>query len=144
MLKEFKNFALKGNVIDLAVGVIIGAAFGKVVSSLVNDILMPPIALILGNVDFSNMFITLSGEKYATLASAKEAGAVTLNYGLFLNTIIDFLVIAICIFLLIRQMNKLEKEDTEEKTLPARTCPFCFTEIAPKATRCPACTSTIE
>ena len=142
MLKEFKKFALRGNVVDLAVGVIIGGAFGKIVSSLVNDIIMPPIGLLLGNVDFSNLFITLSGGDFATLAQAQEAGAVTLNIGLFLNAVVDFLIVAFVIFLLIRQMNKLEKDDAEEAEAPkTKACPFCTTDIPAAATRCPACTS---
>ena len=144
MLKEFKEFAMRGNVIDLAVGVIIGSAFGKIISSLVNDVLMPPIGLLLGNVDFTNLFITLSGEKYATLAQAQDAGAVTINIGLFLNAVVDFVIVAFVIFLLIKQMNKLgQKEDTPAK--PAtKICPFCATEIPAAAIRCPACTSELE
>ncbi len=145
MLKEFKNFALRGNVIDLAIGVIIGAAFGKIVSSLVNDILMPPIGLILGKVDFSNLFISLNGQAYASLAEAQAAGAPTLNYGLFINNVIDFLIVAFVIFLLIRQINKL----TPKKEVPAaepttRECPYCLTQISVKATRCPNCTSEVK
>jgi len=145
MFKEFKEFAMRGNVVDLAVGVIIGGAFGKIVSSFVNDILMPPIGLLLGNVDFSNLYLNLSSGKYKSLAQAQEAGAVTINYGLFLNTIIDFIIVAFAIFLMIRQINKLEKkEDTKEKAPTTKTCPFCMSEIAIKATRCPACTSNLE
>jgi len=145
MLKEFKKFALRGNVVDLAVGVIIGGAFGKIVSSLVNDIIMPPIGLLLGNVDFSNLFITLSGGSFATLAQAEEAGAVTLNIGLFLNAIVDFLIVAFVIFLLIRQMNKLQKdEETEPEAPKTKDCPFCLTVVPEAATRCPACTSELK
>ena len=111
MFKEFKKFAMRGNVVDLAVGVIIGGAFGKIVSSFVNDILMPPIGLLLGNVDFSNLYLNLSSGKYESLAQAQEAGAITINYGLFLNTIIDFIIVAFAIFLMIRQINKLEKKE---------------------------------
>jgi len=145
MLKEFKEFAMRGNVVDLAVGVIIGGAFGKIVSSLVNDIIMPPIGMILGNVDFSNLFISLNGEKYKTLAQAQEAGAVTINYGLFLNTVIDFIIVAFAIFLLIRQLNRLnKKEEALAAESTTKTCPYCMSEIAIKATRCPACTSDLE
>jgi len=145
MFKEFKEFAMRGNVVDLAVGVIIGGAFGKIVSSFVSDILMPPIGLLLGNVDFSNLFITLNGEKFQTLAQAQEAGSVTLNYGLFLNSVIDFLIVAFAIFILIRQLNKLNKSDEETVKEPTtKSCPFCMSEIAIKATRCPACTSEIK
>lgn len=141
MLKEFKDFALRGNVLDMAVGVIIGAAFGKIVSSLVNDLLMPPIGLLLGNVDFSNLFFNLGGEKFASLAEAQEAGAATINYGLFINTVIDFLIVALVIFLLIRQFNRM----TAPKEVPAepttKSCPYCQTEIHIQASRCPSCTS---
>ncbi len=144
MIKEFKEFAMRGNVVDLAIGVIIGTAFGKIITSLVNDILMPPIGLLLGNVDFSNLFINLSGGKYATLAQAHEAGSVTINIGVFLNAIIDFLIVALVIFLLIRQLNKLEKKDEKPAEVTTKTCPYCLTEIPVKATRCPACTSDLK
>jgi len=144
MLKEFKEFAMRGNMIDLAVGVIIGSAFGKIITSLVNDIVMPPIGLLLAKVDFSNLFITLNGEKYLILAQAHEAGSVTMNVGIFLNTIIDFLIVALVIFLLIRQLNKLEKKDEKSAEITTKTCPFCLTEIPAKATRCPACTSDLK
>ena len=144
MLKEFKEFALRGNVVDLAIGVIIGAAFGKIITSLVNDILMPPIGLLLGKVDFSNLFINLSGEKYATLAQAQEAGSVTLNIGVFLNTIVDFLIVAFVIFLLIRQLNKLNKNDDQSAEAATKTCPYCLAEIPVKAIRCASCTSHLE
>jgi len=142
MLKEFKEFAMRGNVIDLAIGVIIGGAFGKIVTSLVNDVIMPPIGLVLGNVDFSNLFINLSGENFATLADAQAAGAVTINYGMFLNTVIDFLIVAVVIFLLIRQVNKLQKPAAEAEP-STKDCPFCYSAISLKATRCPQCTSEI-
>lgn len=144
MLKEFKKFAMRGNVVDLAVGVIIGAAFGKIITSLVNDILMPPIGLLLGKVDFSNLFITISGEKYATLAQAQDAGSITLNVGLFFNTIIDFLIVALAIFFLVRQMNKPEKKDEKLAEVTTKTCPYCLTEIPIKASRCAACTSNLK
>ena len=143
MLKEFKEFAMRGNVMDLAIGVVIGGAFGKIITSLVNDIIMPPIGLVLGKIDFSNLFITLSGEKFDTLARAQEAGAVTLNIGLFINAVMDFLIVALVIFLLIKQLNKLEKKDEKPVESTTRKCPFCLTEISKEATRCPACTSTL-
>jgi large conductance mechanosensitive channel len=140
MFKEFKEFAVKGNVIDMAVGIIIGAAFGKIVTSFVNDILMPPIGRAIGKMDFSNLFINLSGQDYATLAEAKKAGAATINYGLFLNTMIDFLIVAFAIFLLIRQINRLKRE--EQPAAPTvKDCSYCFSSIPVKAVRCPHCTS---
>lgn len=144
MLKEFKEFAMRGNVIDLAIGVIIGSAFGKIVTSLVNDVIMPPIGLLLGKVDFSNLYVTLSGEKYSSLAEAQAAGAVTINYGVFLNTIIDFLIVAFIIFLLVRQINKLQKEEEKPAEPTTKECPYCLTTIPIKATRCPACTSDLK
>jgi len=144
MLKEFKRFIMRGNVVDLAIGVIIGAAFGKIITSLVNDILMPPIGLILGKVDFSNLFITINGEKYTTLAQAQEAGSITLNVGVFFNTIVDFLIVALVIFLLVHQLNKLEKKDDEHTAVTTKTCPYCLTEIPVEATRCAACTSNLK
>lgn len=140
MLKEFKAFALRGNVLDLAIGVIIGGAFGKIVTSLVNDVIMPPIGLALGNVDFANLFFNLSGGKYATLADAQAAGAVTINYGTFLNTVVDFIIVAFVIFLLVRQVNKLQKP-APAAPVTTKECPFCITAIPIKATRCPHCTS---
>lgn len=145
MLKEFKEFALRGNVIDLAIAVVIGAAFGNIVTSFVNDILMPPIGLLLGNADFSNLFITLSRGSYETLAAAQEAGAVTLNYGSFINTVVDFLIIAFALFLAVRQVGRLkrrEEEQPEETT--TKECPYCLTTIPIGATRCPHCTSQLE
>ena len=143
MFKEFKDFAMRGNVLDLAIGVIIGGAFGKIVSSLVTDIIMPPIGLALGKVDFSNLYIDFSHGNYATLADAQAAGAVTINYGIFLNTIINFLIVALVIFLLVRQMNKLQKPAAPA---PATTkdCPYCFIAIPLNATRCPHCTSQLS
>ncbi len=140
VLKEFRDFAARGNVIDLAVGVIVGAAFGKIVTSLVNDVLMPPIGLLLGKVDFSNLFVTLSDKQFDTIAAAKAAGAPTLNYGLFINNIIDFLIVAFVIFLLVRQINKLVK-----KPAPAtRDCPYCVSAVSKKATKCPNCISDLQ
>jgi large conductance mechanosensitive channel len=147
MLKEFKEFAVKGNMIDMAVGIIIGGAFGKIVSSLVNDILMPPIGLILGKVDFSNLFVSLSRVQYKSLAEAKAAGAATLNYGLFLNNVVDFVIVAFAIFLLIKQINKLRRnlEKPAENAQPTtKECPQCCSMIPIKATRCPNCTSEIK
>ncbi len=143
MLKEFKEFAIRGNVIDLAVGVVIGAAFGKIVNSFVNDILMPPIGLLLGNADFSNLFVNLSEKPVRSLAEAKAAGIPTMNYGLFLNTIIDFLIVAFAIFLLIRQINALKRQP---QPAPATTqsCPYCISTIPLRATRCPHCTSDLK
>jgi large conductance mechanosensitive channel len=120
MLKEFREFAMRGSVIDLAVGVVIGAAFGRIVTSLVNDIIMPPIGLLLGGIDFSNMFITLSGGEYATLAAAQEAGAATLNYGLFINTIIQFVIVAFAIFIVVKQINRLKREQPAAPAAPPR------------------------
>jgi len=143
MLKEFKDFIMRGNVLDLAVAVVIGGAFGKIVTSFVNDILMPPIGLLLGGADFTNLFITLDGKVYESLEAAKAAGAATINYGLFLNTVIDFVIVAFFIFLVLRSMNKAKK--TEPAPAPAepttKECPHCFTTISIKATRCPNCTS---
>jgi large conductance mechanosensitive channel len=139
MLKEFKEFAMKGNVLDLAVGFIIGAAFGKIVSSLVADIIMPPIGLILGKVDFSNLFVNLSGKSYATIAEAKAAGAPTLNYGLFFNNILDFVIVAFAVFVIVRIVNRWKPVPAAAP--PMKDCPFCATKIPMKATRCPSCTS---
>jgi large conductance mechanosensitive channel len=140
MLKEFKEFAMRGNVLDMAIGIIIGAAFGKIITSFVADILMPPLGLLLGNMDFSNLFINLSGQSYPTIAAAKEAGAATLNYGLFLNTIIDFLIVAFAIFLLVRQVNKLKRQPPAAAPT-TKDCPFCASAIPIPAKRCPHCTS---
>jgi len=141
MFKEFKEFAVKGNVLDMAIGIIIGAAFGKIVTSFVSDVLMPPLGLLLGNMDFSNMFINLSGTAYATLADAKKAGAATLNYGLFLNTVIDFAIVAFAIFLLVRQVNRFRAQAPAAPPAPTKECPLCTSTIALKAKRCPACTA---
>jgi len=143
MLKEFKEFAMRGNVLDMAVGIVIGAAFGKIVTSFVGDILMPPLGLLLGRVDFSNLFITLAGQSYPSLAAAKAAGAPTINYGVFLNTVLDFLIVAFAIFLLIRQVNRFQKPAAV--AAPAtRECPYCVSMIAVGATRCPHCTSELK
>ncbi len=145
MLKEFKEFAIRGNVIDMAVGIIIGAAFGKIVSSFVGDVLMPPIGLILGKVDFSNLFINLSGKSYTTLAEAKAAGAATLNIGVFLNTVIDFVLVAFAIFLLVRWINRMKRQPEAAPAAPTtRECVYCLSSIPVKATRCPHCTSELK
>ncbi len=143
MLKEFKEFAMRGNVLDMAVGIIIGAAFGGIVTSFVNDVLMPPIGLLLGKVDFANLFIVLRGEHFATLAQAKAAGATTLNYGVFLNAVVNFLIVAFAVFLLVRQVNKLRRPPAAPA--PAtKDCPYCCSPVSLKATRCPQCTSELK
>jgi large conductance mechanosensitive channel len=142
MFNEFKKFALKGNVIDMAVGIIIGAAFGKIVTSLVNDIIMPPLGLLIGHLDFTNLFINMSGHKIRSLAMAKAAGVPTINYGVFLNTVIDFLIVAFVIFLLIRQINRF-KAQPQPAAPNTKECPFCKTAIPIPAVRCPNCTSNL-
>jgi large conductance mechanosensitive channel len=143
MFSEFKKFAMRGNVLDMAVGIIIGAAFGKIITSLVSDVLMPPLGLILGKVDFSNLFLNISGKSYDSLAAAKAAGAPTINYGIFLNNIIDFVIVAFAIFLLIRMVNRWNKP--EPAAAPAtKECPFCATAIPLAAKRCPNCTSELR
>ncbi len=145
MLKEFKEFAMRGNVVDMAVGVIIGGAFGKIVTSLINDVIMPPVGLLLGQVNFTDLFLDLSGQGYPSLAAAQEAGAATINYGLFLNTILDFVVVALVIFLLVRQINRLQKQKEMPPAAPTtKKCPYCCTEIPIAATRCPHCTSELH
>jgi len=143
MLKEFREFAMRGNVVDMAVGIIIGAAFGKIVNSLVADVIMPPIGLLLGNVDFTELYLNLSGGDYASLAAAKEAGAATVNVGVFVNTVLDFVIIAFAVFLLIRTVNRLKRK--EEMAAPpaptTRPCPYCLSAVPLAATRCPHCTS---
>lgn len=141
MFKEFKKFIQRGSVIDLAVGVIVGSAFGKIVSSLVSDIIMPPIGLLLGKMDFSNLFITLSGDKFKTLQEAQEAGAVTINYGVFLNNVVEFIIIAFALFLIIKQINKMNQSASKPNEPTTKTCHYCMSEIPIKATRCPQCTS---
>ena len=142
MLKEFKEFALKGNVVDLAIAVIIGAAFGKVISSFVNDIIMPPIGMLLGGVSFSDLFISLDGQTYPSLAVAQAAGAATINYGVFLTTLIDFVIIAWVLFLVVNAMNRMKKAPAPADPT-TKTCPQCATEIPIKAVRCPHCTSNL-
>ena len=140
MFKEFKEFAMRGSVLDMAIGIVIGAAFGKIVGSFVDDVLMPPIGRLLGHVDFSNLFLNLSAGHYDTLAAAKEAGAATLNYGVFLNTVINFLIVAFAIFLLVRQVNRMKRQPAPA-TPTAKDCPYCQMSVPLKATRCPHCTS---
>jgi large conductance mechanosensitive channel len=143
MLKEFKEFAMRGNVLDMAVGIIIGAAFGKIITSFVGDVLMPPLGLILGKVDFSNLFLNISGKAYDSLAAAKAAGAPTINYGIFLNNVIDFVIVAFAIFLLIRMVNRWNKP-APAAAPKTKDCPFCATAIPIPATRCPNCTSELR
>ena len=140
MLKEFKEFAIKGNVIDMAVGIVIGAGFGKIVSSFVSDILMPPVGLLVGKMDFSNMFISLSGKEYPSLKAAKDAGAATINYGIFLNTLLDFMIVAFAIFLLVRLVNRWRAAPPPADPT-TKECPFCVMTIPLMATRCGHCTS---
>lgn len=142
--KEFREFAVKGNMIDLAVGIIIGAAFSGIVNSLVNDVIMPPIGLLLGKVDFTNLFITLSGQHFNTVAEAKAGGAVTLNYGIFINTIISFLIVAFAVFILVKQINRLRRgleKPAEEQAPSTKPCPYCKSVINIEAVKCPQCTS---
>ena len=141
MLKEFKEFAMRGNVIDLAVGVIIGAAFGKIVSSLVEDIIMPPIGRVLGHVNFTDFFISLNGTHYETLADAKKGAAPTINYGLFVNTIINFLIVAFCVFILVRQVNRWTRKPAPAAAPTTKECPQCAMAIPVQAKKCPHCTS---
>jgi len=149
MFKEFKEFALRGNVVDMAIGIIIGAAFGTIVKSLVADIIMPPIGLLLGNVDFSNLFAVLkqgtTAAPYTSLAEAQAAGAVTFNYGVFINTLISFVLVAIAVFMVIKTVNKMKRKKEEPAVEPiTKDCPFCVTAIPIKATRCPHCTSQLK
>jgi large conductance mechanosensitive channel len=144
MFKEFKEFIMRGNVLDLALAVIIGTAFGKIVTSFTNDVLMPPIGLLLGHVDFSNLFVNLSGQHYASLAEAQAAGAATLNYGIFINTVIDFLIIAFTVFFIIRSVNRLKKPAPAAAAPATKECPFCISAIPVKATRCPHCTAELR
>ncbi len=143
MFKDFREFIMKGNVLDLAVAVIIGGAFGKIITSLVNDVIMPVISLFLKGLDFSNLFVPLDGKSYATVQAAKDAGAATLNYGLFINAVIDFLIVAFVIFLLVRQVNAMKKP-APAAAPTTRDCPYCATSISLKATRCPHCTSELK
>ncbi len=143
IIKEFRDFAIRGNVLDMAVGIIIGTAFNKIVSSLINDIIMPPFGLLLGKVDFSNLFINLSGTPYTSLAEAKAAGAPTINYGVFINHLIHFFIVSFVMFLFVRQINRFRRKKEEEKP-KTKTCPFCCSTIPVNAKRCPYCTSNLE
>ena len=142
MLNEFKAFALRGNVVDMAVGIIIGAAFGKIISSFVNDVIMPPIGMMLGNADFSDLFFDLTGTGYATLADAQAAGAATINYGMFINTVLDFTIVAFAIFMVVKQMNRLKKAPAPADPT-TKNCPHCLSNIPIKATKCAHCTSKV-
>jgi large conductance mechanosensitive channel len=146
MLKEFKTFVMRGNVLDLAVAVIVGGVFGKIVSSLVNDVLMPPIGLVVGKVDFSSLYLNLSSDTYASLAEAQKAGAPIIKYGLFINTVIDFLIVSFVIFLVVRLANRLQRQEAAAAPAAPTTkeCPFCLSAIPLKATRCGHCTSDIK
>jgi large conductance mechanosensitive channel len=145
VFKEFKEFAMKGNVLDMAVGIIIGAAFGKIVSSFVADVLMPPLGLLMGGVDFTNKFLTLKGGVFGTLDAAQNAGAVTMNYGLFLNTVINFLIVAFAIFLMVKQVNRLKRQPEAAPAPPGtKDCPYCLSAVPVKATRCAHCTSDLK
>jgi large conductance mechanosensitive channel len=143
MFKEFKEFAMRGNVVDMAIGIIIGGAFGTIVTSLVKDIIMPPIGLLLGKVDFTNLFLNLTGGSYPTLTAAQTGGAVTINYGLFLNTIINFIIVAFAIFILVRQINRLKKP-APVAAPSTKECPYCLSEVPLKASRCAYCTSELK
>jgi large conductance mechanosensitive channel len=149
MIKEFREFIMRGSMLDLAIGIVVGGAFAQVVNSFVNDILMPPIGLLLGKVDFAELYLSLSGQSYPSLQAAKDAGAATINYGLFINTIINLLIVGFAIFLIVKGVNrahtKLERPTPEEEAEPTtRECPYCYSEIPRKATRCPNCTSALE
>ena len=144
MLKEFKDFASRGNVLDLAVGVIIGAAFGKIVTSLVNDLIMPPIGMALGRINFKDLFVALNGATYKSLAEAQAAGAPTVNYGLFLNTVLEFVIVAFAVFLMVKQVNRLNAPPPTAPKEAPRTCPFCISTIAQKAVKCPHCTADLN
>jgi len=144
MLKEFKAFAMRGNVLDMAIGVILGGVFGRIVSSLVADVLMPPIGLVLGRVDFASLFVNLSGSSYPSVAAAKAAGAPTLNYGLFLQAIVDFVIVGFVIFLFVRQVNRWTRPATAPAAPTTRDCPYCLSAIPIKATRCAHCTADVS
>ena len=149
MLREFREFAVRGNAVDMAVGIVIGAAFGTIVNSLVQDIIMPPIGLALGNVDFSNIFVVLKEGRvagpYASVAAAKSAGAITINFGVFLNTVISFVIVAFSVFLVVRTVNRLKRQEAPSPSPPAtKECTYCFSSIPAKATRCPHCTSELK
>jgi large conductance mechanosensitive channel len=142
MLREFREFAMRGNLLDMAIGIVIGAAFGRIISSLVNDVIMPPIGLVLGGFDFANLFVALRGGPFASVAAAKAAGAPTINYGVFINTIVDFIIVAFAVFLLIRGINRMRREP--EATPTTKSCPYCVSTIPLAAVRCPHCTSELK
>lgn len=144
MFKEFREFAVKGNVMDMAVGIIIGAAFGKIVSSLVDDVIMPPIGLLLGKVDFANLYINLSGQAYPSMEAAQQAGAPLIRYGVFLNQVISFLIVAFAVFLLVKAVNRMRRQEDVVEEVPGKPCPFCQTSISEAAVRCPNCTSRLD
>jgi large conductance mechanosensitive channel len=144
LLNEFKDFVMKGNVLDMAIGIIIGVAFGKIVTSLVNDVIMPPIGLLLGKVNFQDLFINLSGTAYGSLEAAKTAGAPTINYGAFLNTVLDFLIVALVIFLIVHMISQVQARATKPEPPKTKDCPYCITAIPVKAVRCPSCTSELK
>lgn len=144
MLQEFRDFAMRGHVLDMAIGIIIGGAFGKIVSSLVSDVLMPPIGLMMGKVDFSSLFLTLSGTPHPSLSAAKAAGAPTINYGVFLQSVFDFIIIAFVIFLLVKQVNRLKKPEAPPAPPSTKNCPLCLSAIPIKATKCAHCTSDVK
>lgn len=144
MLKEFKEFATKGNMLDMAVGIVLGVAFGRIISSLVGDILMPPLGWLIGRVDFSNLFLAMSETHYASIAEAKKAGVPVIGYGLFINSIIDFIIVSFALFLIVRQINRLRKPAPAPPPAPTKECPFCVSAIPLKATRCPQCTSELK
>jgi large conductance mechanosensitive channel len=141
MMREFREFIMKGNALDMAVGIVLGVAFGAIIASLVADVILPPIGLLLGGLDFTNLFVRLAGPSAPTLAAAKDAGAVTINYGVFLNKVIDFVIIGFVLFLIVRQVNRLRRPEAAPATTKA--CPYCFTQVPLGATRCPACTSSL-
>ena len=144
MLKDFRDFAMRGNILDMAVGIVLGASFGGIVTSLVNDVLMPPIGLVLGRVDFSNLFLSLTSRHFETVAAAKTAGAATLNYGIFLNAVINFVIVAFAMFLLVRQVNKLRAPAPVPAAPAQKSCAYCCSPIPLAATRCPHCTSQLK
>jgi large conductance mechanosensitive channel len=143
MMKEFREFAMRGSVLDLAIGVIIGAAFGAIVNSFVNDVIMPPIGLLLGKTDFSSLFINLSGQTYPSLKAAKDAGAAVIGYGAFLNTVLNFVIISFVIFLIVKQVNRMKRPEPAAAPV-TRDCPYCTMAVSRKATRCPHCTSELR
>jgi large conductance mechanosensitive channel len=144
LLNEFKDFVMKGNVLDMAIGIIIGVAFGKIVTSLVNDVIMPPIGLLLGKVNFQDLFINLSGTAYGSLDAAKAAGAPTINYGAFLNTVLDFVIVAFVIFLIVHMVSQVQARTKKPEQPKTKDCPYCITAIPVKAVRCPSCTSELK